>query len=547
MRTFASLAFSGSFTSYDPAHPLVGRMVANTEFAKALFHHGSFESYCFFIGENREREEVRRAFLDTGLIEESRLRLRNLLELPGCLERGDLSLLHHHSNLECFLDLVWLRDQYSRCSVPVTAQLHSLSYPRELGTYLRALLWPPSASDGVFCSSEPGRQVVEGCLAGLSDELREAGHGASRGEWELAVVPLGVDVDALQRGDGLAMRRELGIEPEAFVVLCIARFSEYDKMDLFPLLQAFQGLVRRARGSTRPPLLLLAGSRQETRTPEMLMLWARMLRIQDRVKLRVNFAEPEKRHLLAAADLFVSPCDNPQETFGLSVVEAMAAGLPVVVSDFDGYRDTVTDEVGIRISTRMGELSFLRDIGPLLHERPLHLFLAQNVEVDLAELEQALFELHVDHARRAGMAQAAGKRARSLYDWKVVIARYEEVWRRLSESRAVRRRARHPLGLDFQRVFAHYPSAELCQQDVVSASAAGRLMCGGSNHYPVYPELSNLFSDDEVVAVVRAAQDRPKPIDVMLGVIRGVAADRPEWHARYLLTWLLKHGLLVRR
>ena len=54
----------------------------------------------------------------------------------------------------------------------------------------------------------------------------------------------------------------------------------------------------------------------------------------------------------ASADVFLSLVDNPQETFGLAPVEAMAAGVPVVVSDWDGYRFTVTDGVeGFRIPT----------------------------------------------------------------------------------------------------------------------------------------------------------------------------------------------------
>ena len=44
--------------------------------------------------------------------------------------------------------------------------------------------------------------------------------------------------------------------------------------------------------------------------------------------------------------------DNMQETFGLTPIEAMAAGLPSVVSDWDGYRDTVQHrEHGFRIPT----------------------------------------------------------------------------------------------------------------------------------------------------------------------------------------------------
>ncbi len=39
-----------------------------------------------------------------------------------------------------------------------------------------------------------------------------------------------------------------------------------------------------------------------------------------------------------AADIFTSLSDNIQETFGLTPIEAMAAGLPSVVTDWDGYQ-----------------------------------------------------------------------------------------------------------------------------------------------------------------------------------------------------------------
>ena len=55
--------------------------------------------------------------------------------------------------------------------------------------------------------------------------------------------------------------------------------------------------------------------------------------------------EQLKRQALTAADLAISLVDNSQETFGLAVAEAMASGLPVVASDWSGYRDLVRDGV----------------------------------------------------------------------------------------------------------------------------------------------------------------------------------------------------------
>src|SRR6185369_14631431 len=99
-------------------------------------------------------------------------------------------------------------------------------------------------------------------------------------------------------------RTRLGIPADAIVLLSLGRFTEYDKMDLFPLVQAFaRARARRLPGA--PPLfLLLAGARQGTRTPEMLALWARAFGVADAVKLEVDFAAGDKPHLLAAADLF---------------------------------------------------------------------------------------------------------------------------------------------------------------------------------------------------------------------------------------------------
>ena len=69
----------------------------------------------------------------------------------------------------------------------------------------------------------------------------------------------------------------------------------------------------------------------------------------------VNGRQKEIRtRIWSAADIFISLADNIQETFGLTPIEAMAAGLPVVVSEWNGYRDTVRHEVdGFLIPTIM--------------------------------------------------------------------------------------------------------------------------------------------------------------------------------------------------
>ena len=50
---------------------------------------------------------------------------------------------------------------------------------------------------------------------------------------------------------------------------------------------------------------------------------------------------PETAHLYRAADLFVQP--SHFEAFGLSAIEAMASGVPVLASNVGGLRDFLVD------------------------------------------------------------------------------------------------------------------------------------------------------------------------------------------------------------
>jgi hypothetical protein len=142
-----------------------------------------------------------------------------------------------------------------------------------------------------------------------------------------------------------------------------------------------------------------------------------------------------------AADVFCSLSDSLQETFGLTPVEAMAAGLPVVASDWDGYRDTVAHgETGILVPTTLmpaeaGEgLGELHGDGRLSFDRYL-LETGAMVAVDVAATREAFRALLGDPARRAAMGAAGRRRVAERYDWRVVIGQYQALWAELAELR----------------------------------------------------------------------------------------------------------------
>jgi starch synthase len=175
----------------------------------------------------------------------------------------------------------------------------------------------------------------------------------------------------------------------------------------------------------------------------------------------------------AAADIFCSLSDNMQETFGLAPLEAMAAGLPVVVSDWDGYRDTVRDGIdGFRIPTLMPEAGLADDLAAA-HALEIDSYDrycgygCMMVAVDVAATAQAFERLFAAPELRRKMGEAGRQRAREMFDWTTIIPRYESLWAELAEIRRTKAseqpRLAHPwpARMDPFAAFAEYPSRTL--------------------------------------------------------------------------------------
>ncbi len=141
-------------------------------------------------------------------------------------------------------------------------------------------------------------------------------------------------------------------------------------------------------------------------------------------------APSKVRQYYRAADIFVSLADNIQETFGLTVTQAMACGLPTIVSDWDGYKETVVHgETGVRICTYWAECD--QQISALGRQRDWladHLMLAQSVAVDMEDLLEALYFMATRPDLRHRLGEAGRRRAEKLYAWPVVIRQYRDLW-----------------------------------------------------------------------------------------------------------------------
>ncbi len=172
---------------------------------------------------------------------------------------------------------------------------------------------------------------------------------------------------------------------------------------------------------------------------------------------------------------------NIQETYGLAPVEAMAAGLPSVVTDWNGYRDTIRDGIdGIRVPTIMPPPGWAEDLADR-HANAIdnydHYcgFTSQFVAVDPEACAAAYAKLANDPALRRQMGAAARERAVALFDWRVVINQYQQLWAELAERRrsaveSVQRKAgqpAQPTRADPYQAFASYATTTLEPSDAI--------------------------------------------------------------------------------
>ena len=370
--------------------------------------------------------------------------------------------------------LVNLRAFVGTARWPITGVTHSISGGPGFWYAFGALLESLRSYDALVCTSHAGRAAVERLMSLASAAaVRKYGTGVTL-RCELPVIPLGIDDWTYQPRDKGPARATLGVPQGAVVILYLGRFSAHYKVDLFPLILAFRRLPPKQRAIAT---LILAGDDVQHQIAPRLRAFAAELGMGDMVTVLPNPTSEVKRSLYVAADVFVSPGDSVQETFGQTLIEAMACGLPVIASDWDGHRDTVQHGVtGFLVPTQWADCFQHVRQTPFLWE-PLELYrrLGQATSVDMRSMTGYLQQLIDDDALRTRMGVHARHRVVQHYAWPVIIGQYEALWSELlaQAGRHAEEAAFDELDFDYLETFRAHPTSLLTTESRVQVSAEG--------------------------------------------------------------------------
>jgi glycosyltransferase involved in cell wall biosynthesis len=421
LHTVPYLRRKDKFTSGDK----YGAWVAHQDLVRAILHSGAVDGVHFYLPFLRE--------YSTSEVSEALRELRD--EFPGQVvdikrisDLRSLALQCRYvlaDNFETFPQLAMSRyARDGRCLFPICGIVHTVPYQAALLHYAPVIMLA-EAFDHVITTSTAGRVAVQAILDDIGRFMMARLNLESVPKVNITQIPLAVDDGFLFPQEKEEARLALKLPLGATIILYLGRLSQVYKADLEPLIVTF----KRLSVEYDDLLLMIGGHDTETDYAGRVMTVASEYGVAHKVIIRTNFPYCEKPTLYSAADIFVSPVDSVQETFGLSILEAMASGLPVVASDWSGYREIVVHGVtGLLVPTLWNsEASEAVSEVAAFPLRTEH-YLAQQTVIDLAELYRSLKILVADPGLRLRFGECGRTRVGSHFSWASVMKIYQELW-----------------------------------------------------------------------------------------------------------------------
>jgi glycosyltransferase involved in cell wall biosynthesis len=233
----------------------------------------------------------------------------------------------------------------------------------------------------------------DGAIVAVSGELRDYMLASRFRPGQVSVIRNGIEAGALpSHSERDRARRLLGLDDRAFVVMTVARLDPVKDFDT--LLDAFADVRRRV---PRARLVLVGDG------PERDRLIERAAGADLAGSVTLAGFRSDVRALLPAADLYAN--SSVSEGISITILEAMAAGVPIVATGVGGTPEVLADGVaGVLVPSR-----------------------------NRVALASAIASLAIDAERRARLATAARRRLETSFTIERMVREYAHMYHRLLE------------------------------------------------------------------------------------------------------------------
>ncbi len=315
----------------------------------------------------------------------------------------------------------------------VVGVTHTTASQSAIDSILDCFIEPLMPWDALICTSKSVKNSVDTLYDEYYNILKNRLGIDKKPNFETPIIPLGVHSDDFNFSDDEinSNRKSLGINDNDIVLLFLGRLSFHAKAHYLPMYLA----VNKVKESLPDDVNLhLIQTGWFPNDPVEKMFREDTVKIAPNVKFHfLDGRNPLNKKLsFSVSDIFISLVDNFQETFGLTPLEGMAAGLPVIVSDWDGYRDTVRNGIdGYRISTATMEPGNGYDyyekyyLGLDTYDHYIGRT-SQTVSINISECIEKIKLLASDKDLRFKLGKNAKKRAQD-FEWSKIIDSYKQL------------------------------------------------------------------------------------------------------------------------
>jgi D-inositol-3-phosphate glycosyltransferase len=526
-----------SILEKDLNEQIVGAWVAVTEFYKALLIHGSFTEYHFFISDNyfiSAKENFKEMFSHIKNYEKVKIiRMSNLNKYIDKYEY----IVFHHTDITAQI-YYHFRDILFSKRIPISNFMHLASHPAIMSEFRSFLFLNSHAYDTIICPTYSAAKCVNKIFQLSIDKMKTK--AAFNGKIE--VIPFGVDTNKFIPRDKESVRNKYHIDKDIIIIGYIGRLASNNKMDIMPLIKIFYNILKKT--GRNDIYLFIIGKEQEKNYVEYLLKYITMFQISDKIKIITEHNNSDIQYYYSLLDIFVSPCEHIQETFGITPIEAMSAGIPVVISDWDGYKETVTDNYdGFKIPTYWHKSSDYIDYSSENTDvEKKYMRLNQTVCVDVGKYEDALIKLIKDKNLREFIGRNARKTILEKYNWETIIQRLEKLWitnyEDFIERKIVEQKQEQKL---FFNIFDHYPSSSISEMDTIVSTGFYKYCSIQPNRIFIHPLVKDMIVKKVISKIDMLCSEKIKIFDIIkLLNSKTVGEDIIYRH----ILWMLKHDYL---
>lgn len=397
-------------------------------------------------------------------------------------------------------------------------------------SWLAVAMLQLEACDSFLVQSHAAAEMLSKAMDSTAQWLRRKGASGFRRP-QVVVVPPCVDTSVFGPGDRKQAREAFGLRGDRLVVLCPLSIGAGRRGALDSVLVLVDEIASRCPEIT----LLLAGTDGRGFSSGMDAL-ARELNSRGQLVVEADVADHRRPLLYAASDLYLSPDDGIVPRCDLTVLEAMASGLPVVTSGPHASAGIIESGVsGYLVPSRYSEVATVM-MGWLGAGSWAPQFLADRTIVDMRSLREALDAL----ISRPELRAAVGQRARTVVATKYSLAPAAKVvadtWTE-QRSQWVAMAGQQPsaVPIDYAGVLNVSGCDPLTQQAMVDISDVGRACAGDELRGASLPGAPPLL-ESAAAGLLSRISEGPKSIGDAVSIAGSLGFEA--------VIWLLKRGYL---